>query len=120
LRLRAARRAVDIGPSDAAHLRAVADEIDTEGLVELPGVDAARLRLLARKLTTDSDATEALRQHARAIHRALCDAIADIPSSHRHDPALFVFVPANSLAAVDALSCEAFSALAAYLLDEIE
>lgn len=117
IRSRRQQRAAKLGPSDANHLRLVAHEVeDLHGLLELPGVDAERLRLLARQLEHEPHEIEQLRQHATRIHRALCDAIDD--EDRANAPALFVFVMGDTAHA--GLTPAQFCELATYLLDEAE
>lgn len=118
------QRAHDLGASDANHLRLIADDIEEEGIFELPGVDADRLRLLAAKLETDDDEDKdeiiaGLREHGHNVHRALCEAIEDLDKAER--PVVAVFVTSkNVFETLDALTPEQFSDLAIYLLDEVE
>lgn len=113
--------ALQLGPSDASHLRLVANDIEDEGIIELPGVDADRLRLLAAKLEDDECEIEALREHSANVHRALCEAIDDINTLEDNPPVLFVFISdATPFAPVDGLTPEQFSDLAVFVLDEIE
>lgn len=116
------QRAHSIGPSDARHLRLVADDIEDEGILELPGVDAERLRLLAQKLDADADEVDSLREHANNLHRALCEAYEELDDSGDDgDMLTFVFIAASApFAPAGALTPEEASKLASFLLDETE
>lgn len=114
------QRAQQLGPSDAAHLRLVADDIDEEGIVELPGVDADRLRLLAAQLEDGEPEIASLREHANNVHRALCDAIEEL-DAEPNEELLLVFISVETpFAPLDTLTPEQAHDLAVFLLDEIE
>lgn len=111
-----------MGTTTLAHdLRCAADAQDSEAVMELGGVDAERLRLVADKLESNECEIEALTEHAKRVHRALCEAIEDLDAREPNPAVVFVLVPATApFVSVDALTPREFSALATFLLDEVE